>query len=676
VESAPRSLNLGIVAHVDAGKTSLTERLLHAAGVIDQPGSVDDGSTQTDTLALERERGITIRAAVVSFELEGPEGPVTVNLIDTPGHSDFVAEVERSLAALDGAVLVVSAVEGVQAQTRVLKRVLAQLGIPTLIYVNKIDRVGARQDGLLREIAERLTTNALPLGTVTQLGSTAASYVPYAADDVAHVARLTERLSESDDRLLADAVDAPDTVTPERLAGTLARQARLGLVHPVVFGSAVTGAGLEELAAAMTTYLPARRGRVDLPLSGTVFAIDRGSSGQKVAVVRVRSGVLRVRDKVRFGAVEDRVTAISIHDRGGVVRSTVATAGRMARVVGLDSARVGDVIGVDTGRGPRPQFSPPTLETVIEPLRAHERTAMFTALSQLAEQDPLINLRHDDERGETHVSLFGEVQKEVIAATLARDHGIEVRFRETSVVCIERVVGTGAAHEIIDVAPNPFLATVGLRVEPAAPGAGVQFRLEVELGSMPPAFFRAVEDTVHAVLGEGLHGWPIPDCSVTMTHSGFWPRQSAMHAAFDKSMSSTAGDFRNLTPLVLRAALRQAGTRVEEPVHRFDLDLPAADLGAALTLLARNRAVPHETVMRGEAAHLSGVVPAARVHALQQRIPALTGGEGDLACSFAGYQPVTGDVPERSRPQAVSSLAARSASRTRRSMPPGASRDS
>jgi ribosomal protection tetracycline resistance protein len=185
-------------------------------------------------------------------------------------------------------VLVVSAVEGVQAQTRVLKRTLAQLDIPTLIYVNKIDRVGARQDSLLREIAERLTPNAIPLGTVTDLGTSAASYVPYAADDVAHVARLTERLSESDDQLLADAVDAPDTVTPERLDRTLARQARRGLVHPVVFGSALTGAGLEDVAAAMTTYLPVQRGRLEEPVSGTVFTIDRDSSGQKIAVVRVR----------------------------------------------------------------------------------------------------------------------------------------------------------------------------------------------------------------------------------------------------------------------------------------------------------------------------------------------------------------------------------------------------
>lgn len=652
MESAPPTLALGIVAHVDAGKTSLTERLLHRAGIIEEPGSVDDGSTQTDTLALERQRGITIRAAVVSFELGPPDAPTVVNLIDTPGHSDFVAEVERSLAVLDGAVLVVSAVEGVQAQTRVLMRILRRLGIPTLIYVNKIDRLGAQEASLLHDLADRLTPHVIPLGTVTELGTSRAAYVPYAADDVAHVARLTELLSESDDRLLADAVDAPDTVTPERLRQNLVRQARAGLVHPVLFGSAITGAGLDDVAAAVTTYLPACRGRAEEPLGGTVFAIERGGSGEKLAIVQMRSGALRVRDKVRFGDVDDRVTAIKVYDRGGLVRSSVATAGRMAQVVGLETARVGDPIGAAATRSDGSHFSPPTLETVVEPVRGEQRIAMHAALTRLAEQDPLINLRHDDERGETHLSLFGEVQKEVIAAVLAADHGVEVRFRETSVICIERVVGVGAAHEVIDVDPNPFLATVGLRVEPADVGSGVAFRLEVEPGSMPPAFFRAVEESVRACLQQGLHGWPVPDCVVTMTHSGYWPRQSAMHATFDASMSSTAGDFRCLTPLVLMAALCQAGTRVEEPVHRFDFDLPATAVGPALALLARNRAVPHETMVRGRAAHLAGIVPAAQVHELQQRVPALTGGEGDLVCTFAGYQPVTGEIPERPRTDA------------------------
>ena len=172
------TLNLGILAHVDAGKTSLTERLLHLAGVVDEVGSVDDGSTRTDFLDLERQRGITIKAAVVSFAL----GDLTVNLIDTPGHADFIAEVERALGILDGAVLVVSAVEGVQGQTRVLMRVLQRLGIPTLLFVNKIDRAGAREGGVLDELAERISPDVVPMGATRDLGSGAASFEPWPLD--------------------------------------------------------------------------------------------------------------------------------------------------------------------------------------------------------------------------------------------------------------------------------------------------------------------------------------------------------------------------------------------------------------------------------------------------------------------------------------------------------------
>jgi ribosomal protection tetracycline resistance protein len=214
------SLNLGILAHVDAGKTSLTERLLFTAGVIDEIGSVDDGSTRTDSLELERRRGITIRSAVVSFPLAG----VTVNLIDTPGHPDFIAEVERVLGVLDGAVLVVSAVEGVQAQTRVLMRTLQRLRIPTLLFVNKIDRRGARYDDLLHALSERLTPAVVPMGTAEGLGTPDAHFVPGLGASALDV------LTEQDDGLLAAYVDG--TVSYDRLRTALADQTRQALVHP------------------------------------------------------------------------------------------------------------------------------------------------------------------------------------------------------------------------------------------------------------------------------------------------------------------------------------------------------------------------------------------------------------------------------------------------------------
>src|SRR5215469_18378316 len=200
-------LNLGILAHVDAGKTTLTERLLYAAGVIDQPGSVDAGTTVTDSLALERQRGITIKSAVASFPIFGAHGEVTVNLIDTPGHPDFIAEVDRVLSVLDGAVLVVSAVEGVQPQTQILMRSLQRLHIPALLFVNKIDRPGARPDAVLREIGQRLRLTTVPMGRADAVGTPHVSFTESPAEDASFTASLLELLADHDDRMLAAFVD-------------------------------------------------------------------------------------------------------------------------------------------------------------------------------------------------------------------------------------------------------------------------------------------------------------------------------------------------------------------------------------------------------------------------------------------------------------------------------------
>ncbi len=329
-----RTLNLGILAHVDAGKTTLTERLLYAAGVIDEIGSVDDGSTQTDFLALERQRGITIKSAVVSFAIED----VTVNLIDTPGHPDFIAEVERALSVLDGAVLVISAVEGVQAQTLVLMRALQRLGVPTLLFVNKIDRGGADAERVLRTISERLTPAAVAMGTVHDLGTREAGFTPWGKGDAAFAASLAEH----DEALLAAFVNG-DPVTDRRLREKLAAQTGRALVHPVFFGSAITGAGVESLRAGIAELLPAADGDGDGPVSGTVFKVERGPAGEKIAYVRMFSGTVRTRDRLRFGDdVERKVTAIHVFDRGDATRRASVSAGEIGKLWGLGEIRIGD----------------------------------------------------------------------------------------------------------------------------------------------------------------------------------------------------------------------------------------------------------------------------------------------------------------------------------------------
>ena len=623
-----RTLNLGILAHVDAGKTTLTERLLYAAGVIDEIGSVDDGTTQTDTLALEQQRGITIKSAVVSFSLDG----ITVNLIDTPGHPDFIAEVERVLSVLDGAVLVISAVEGVQAQTPLLMRALQRLHVPTLLFVNKIDRRGAHPEGVLERIAERLTPAVVPMGSACDR------------------ARLASVLAERNDAILAAYVDDETQISDRRLREELAGQTKRALVHPVFFGSAKTGAGVDELMSGITNLLPAHEGDAEGPLSGAVFKVDRGRSREKIAYVRMFSGTLRTRDRVRSrDGDEQKVTAISVFQEGAAVRNASVSAGEIAQLWGLAAVRVGDTIGAGAV-AERHHFAPPTLESVVVPRNPGEKGALHVALAQLAEQDPLINLRQDDVRGELFVSLYGEVQKEVIEATLASDFDLEVEFRETTTICVERPARAGDAVERLRVDPNPFLATVGLRVEPAPPDSGTAFRRKVEVhGTMPAAFFRAVEDTVHETLQQGLYGWQVTDCTVTMTHSGYLPRQSHAHQGFSKAMSSTGEDFRKLTPLVLMTALQQAGTIVCEPIHRFRLEFPADTLAVVLPALARLQAVPETPLIGDVWGTLEGDVPAARMHELQQQVRALTRGEGVLELAFDRYEPVHGPIPSRKR---------------------------
>ncbi|UTS89930.1 elongation factor G [Rhizobium anhuiense] len=627
-----RTLNLGILAHVDAGKTSLTERLLFDAGVIDKLGSVDTGNTQTDTLELERLRGITIRAAVVSFAI----GDRIVNLIDTPGHPDFIAEVERVLGLLDAAVVVVSAVEGVQAQTRVLVRALRRLGVPFIFFVNKVDRLGARYQEVVEALAAQLAVRPIAMSSVIDAGAKLARVETLAPGDEPLFTPLCEALAENDEALLADYILAPGRLSEERLGRCLAEQVASGLVHPVFAGAAMTGVGIPALASAIATILPGRCSNPDGPVAGKIFKIERGWGGEKLAYIYLASGTVRLRQYLDLPRGPERVTAIHLFEAGRIEGAERLRAGQIARVAGLAGARIGDAVGGDPAGG-RAHFAPPTLETRVLARRPSDKAALWLALNQMAEQDPLINLRRNEETDEVFVSLYGEVQKDVIQSTLLTDFGLEAKFEESTVILVERPVGTGAGLQILFKEPNPFLATVGLRVEPRPPGAGNSFALEVDVGQMPIAFYRAVEETVFEALKQGIFGWQVIDCHVAMT------------AARHSSPASTAADFRQLTPWVLATALSAARTVLCEPIDRFYLETPAENLSGVVTLLAKSAATTTDSVIADGVARLEGTMASQMVRGVQQQLPRLTSGAGTMESSFDHYAPVAG--PPRSRPR-------------------------
>jgi ribosomal protection tetracycline resistance protein len=653
-----RTLNLGILAHVDAGKTTLTERLLFTTGAIDQVGSVDAGTTQTDSLELERERGITIKSAVASFLV----GDLAVNRVDTPGHPDFIAEVERVLSVLDGAVLVVSAVEGVQPQTPLLFRALRRVGVPTLIFVNKIDRAGADPIGVTAAMGRRLAPGVVPMGTVRDAGRPEATFVPFSPDDTAHRTTITEILAEQDDSILRAFVSDEAALTPSRLRLQLAEQTQKGWVHPVYFGSAALGVGIDAFLAGIEELLSGTDGDPDASLSGRVFKVERTPGGERIAYVRLFAGTVRPRQRIRVAGVEEaKPTAIRVFAPAGAPRRDVLTPGEMATIRGLGAVRVGDAIGEPPpGETVTARFPRPALEAVVFALHPEQQGSLRAALAQLAEQDPLIDVRQDDHRHEIAVSLYGEVQKQVIQATLERDYGILADFRETTTVCIERPARAGEAEQIIraktktnitgrssPLSTNPFLATLALRIDPAAPGSGIEFKHDVGVRYVPLYLFHTVETFtaqmeayIREALTEGLAGWQVTDCRVTMTDCGY------------ASPATSAADFRRLTHLVLATALDRAGTWVCEPLADLSLEMPASTAQAVLAVLGRLGGRVRGQFSANGLSRVDAVLPVARVRELQNRLPGLSAGEGVLETRPGGYQPIATNPPirQRSRP--------------------------
>jgi len=369
-----------------------------------------------------------------------------------------------------------------------------------------------------------------------------------------------------------------------------------------------------------------------------------------VAYVRMFSGTVRTRDRLRFGPDNaagpggaaaatvtgiSTVNGISVFERGPASPRPLARAGQIATLRGLAGARIGDYVGRPPAGRVGPQFAPPALESVVQARRPGDQARLRAALGQLAEADPLINARQAGQ--EISVSLYGEVQKEVIGATLASDFGVEVTFRETTTIYVERPAGAGEAAQLIGAAGNPFPATLGLRVEPGPPGSGVAVRVEVGIRSVPMyvyktsgAFAEMMAEYVTHALREGPCGWRVTDCAVTVNQVGY------------VSPATTAAHYRKLTPLVLMAALRQAGTVVCEPMVTVTLEVPGTAVAAVLTASARLGGVAQVPVQHGDLAAVETVLPAARAQDLQRMLPGLTGGEGVAETSFAGYRPLRG----------------------------------
>ncbi|GAA3011001.1 elongation factor G [Actinokineospora diospyrosa] len=660
--------NLGILAHVDAGKTTVTERILYATGTTHKRGEVHDGTTVTDFDAQERARGITIFAAAVSCAWAGHR----ITLIDTPGHVDFAAEVERSLRVLDGAIAVFDAVAGVEPQSESVWRQADRHGVPRIAFVNKLDRVGADLDAAVDSIRRRLHPTPLvvqlPIGredgftgvvdllrlrslTWSDGGPVEEGPVPDAlVDEARRRRRLLEEAVAELHPLALEEFCAEATISAETLRTALRELTRTGEGLVVLCGSAYRDRGVEPLLDAITAYLPSpldvppvrgTRDGVELerpadptaPLAALVFKVVTTTTG-RLTYLRVYSGTLRKGMEVRdVGAGRNeriarilRVQADRLHEVDNAV------AGDIVAVVGPKSARVGATLCVadDVLLLEPPVTADPVVSVAVEAARSSESGKLVSALAHLVEEDPSLVARTDPETGQTILSGLGELHLEVSVEKLRSATGLavtvgrpRVAYRET----VERgVSGLVYRHVKQDGGAGQF-AHVVLDVEPLA-GEHFEFRSTVVGGRVPAEYVRAVEAGCRDALAEGpLGGHPVTGLRVTLT-------DGATHVKDSSEMA-----FRAAGRFGLREALRASRMLLLEPVVEVTVVVPAAAVGGVLGDLAARRGRVAGSTMRSGTAVVTATVPLAELFGYSTRLRGRTQGRGTFTTRPAGYAP-------------------------------------
>jgi elongation factor G len=675
--------NIGILAHVDAGKTTVTERILYATGTTHKRGEVHDGTTVTDFDPQERDRGITIFAAAVSCAWDG----CRVNLIDTPGHVDFADEVERSLRVLDGAVAVFDAVAGVEPQSESVWRQADRHGVPRIAFVNKMDRAGADLDRAVDSIRQRLhpvpLVVQLPIGAedafsgVVDLvrmrslvwhdgaGTAVEGPVPeeLGAEAVRRRRTLEETVAELHPAALEEFCDR-EALSAATLAAALRDLTRTRDGVVVLCGSAYRNRGIEPLLDAVVAYLPSpldvpavrgvhagsgqeRAAGPEAPFAGLVFKVNASATG-RLAYVRVYSGTVEKGDTVWDPATgrTERVARILRVMADRHERLDRAVAGDIVALAGVKSARAGSTL-CDPGAPlllEPPVSAEPVVSVAVEARRATDTGRLVTALARLAEEDPSLVVRTDAETGQTVLSGMGELHLEVAVEKIRRDGGPEVRvgrprvaYRET---VVEGVTGFVFRHVKQDGGAGQF-AHVVLDVEPLGPevgATGLEFRSTVVGGAVPQEYVRAVEAGCRDALAEGpLDGHPVTGLRVTLT-------DGSTHV---KDSSDTA--FRTAGRLGLRAALRACATALLEPVAEVTVTVPEDAVGSVLGDLAARRGRVGGSETRGGVAVLTATVPLAELFGYATRLRSRTQGRGTFTTRPAGYAPApaTRPVPVR-----------------------------
>ena len=603
-----RYINIGIVAHVDAGKTTLSESMLYHAGAIRKLGRVDHKDAFLDTDQMERERGITIFSKQAVFRWKDR----TITLLDTPGHVDFSAEMERVLQVLDCAVLVVSGADGVQGHTQTLWKLLKRYHIPTFLFVNKMDQEGTDGEKLLKELRKRFGENVVPFVDIMTESDCPGGKV-YLHTKEGAVEEVLEELAVCEDDMMEEYLEE-GRISLDKVQKAVANRQ----VFPCYFGSALHSQGVEELLDGLDLYIKDKTYPAEF--GAKVYKIARDNQGNRLTYLKVTGGRLKVKDVVE--GLNEKINQIRIYSGEKFEAVQEVEAGRVCAVTGLENTRPGQGIGAEE-ESDLPVLEPVLTYQILLPddCDVHK---MLLNLKILEEEEPELHIVWEEQTSEIHVQLMGDVQIEILQRMIKERFGVLVEFSEGSIVYKETI--TAPVEGVGHFEPLRHYAEVHLRLEPGERGSGMQFAAECSEDILDRNWQRLVLTHLEEKEHKGvLTGSPITDMKITLT-SG---RAHQKH--------TEGGDFRQATYRAVRQGLKKADSILLEPYYEFRMELPSENVGRAMTDIQNMSGKFGTPMIEEETTVLTGSAPVSLMRGYQKEFTAYTGGCGRMAVSLKGY---------------------------------------
>ncbi|MCD3351483.1 TetM/TetW/TetO/TetS family tetracycline resistance ribosomal protection protein [Clostridium botulinum D/C] len=563
--------NIGIVAHVDGGKTTTTEQIMYLAGIIRELGSVDKGSSKMDYNSIERQRGITIFSEQTSFQWK----EANINLIDTPGHIDFSSELERSLKVLDGAILIISAVDGVQAHTETIWNLLRKNNIPTLIFINKLDRVGASIDRIYKDIEKNLTKDYFPIHKTEKIEKDFEDIIDLIDEnefskDSQEKIMLLEKLAEKDEEILEKYLEGEE-ITRNIFISKVQNLVKQCDTFPVLLGSAIKGIGIEKLLDSVVQLLPYHSGNNDKEFSGIIYKVKFDESIGKLCYIKVINGVIKIRDSIynSFGE-EEKITQIRKYNGEKYINVECLTSGEIGVVCGLKNVKANDVLGNSKDINNSHTINESALISRVIPKYEEKLQELLKALQILNEEDPTLHLQWNSENKELSISIKGSIHMEVLKEVIKERFNIEVEFLEPKVNYIETVeeVSKGFCH----FEPKKHYAEVEVAIEPNYRGKGVEFISEINGDVLPYQYQNNIEKAAfEAMLHGPLIGGKVTDIKIKLINGKYHLEHTH------------GGDFRIATIRAVYQALQKNKVILLEPVYKYKIIVDKETGGKVMT---------------------------------------------------------------------------------------------